>query len=49
MKLPEVLEKIKAAGIDIDELTQQLEDEGIDKFNKPFENLLKAIEDQKNK
>lgn len=43
------LEKIKAAGIDIDKITQQLEDEGIDKFNKPFEKLLKAIEDQKNK
>jgi transaldolase/transaldolase/glucose-6-phosphate isomerase len=44
-----ILEKIKAAGIDIDKITQQLEDEGIDKFNKPFEKLLKAIEDQKNK
>jgi transaldolase len=44
-----VLEKIKAAGIDIDKITQQLEDEGIEKFNKPFEKLLQAIEDQKNK
>jgi transaldolase len=44
-----VLEKIKAAGIDIDKLTQQLEDEGIEKFNKPFEKLLQAIEDQKTK
>ncbi|QKJ30917.1 transaldolase [Mucilaginibacter mali] len=43
------LERLKAAGIDIDQITQQLEDEGIDKFNKPFEKLLKAIEDQKNK
>lgn len=43
------LERLKAAGIDIDKITQQLEDEGIDKFNKPFEKLLKAIEDQKNK
>ena len=43
------LEKIKAAGIDIDQITQQLEDEGIDKFNKPFEKLLKSIEDQKEK
>jgi len=43
------LDKLKGAGIDIDQLTQQLEDEGIDKFNKPFEKLLKAIEDQKNK
>ena len=43
------LDKLKGAGIDIDKITQQLEDEGIDKFNKPFEKLLKAIEDQKNK
>jgi transaldolase/transaldolase/glucose-6-phosphate isomerase len=48
-KATETLEKLKAAGIDIDKITQQLEDEGIDKFNKPFEKLLKAIEDQKNK
>lgn len=45
----EVLEKIKAAGIDIDQITQKLEDEGIEKFNAPFEKLLKAIEAQKNK
>lgn len=45
----ETLEKLKAAGIDIDKLTQQLEDEGIEKFNKPFEKLLQAIEDQKSK
>jgi len=45
----EILEKIKAAGIDIDAVTKQLEDEGIDKFNKPFEKLLQAIEDQKSK
>ncbi|MCO5949964.1 transaldolase [Mucilaginibacter flavidus] len=45
----EILDKIKAAGIDIDKITQQLEDEGIEKFNKPFEKLLQAIEDQKNK
>jgi transaldolase len=44
-----ILEKIKAAGIDIDKITQQLEDEGIEKFNKPFEKLLKAIEETKAK
>jgi transaldolase len=48
-KATEALERLKKAGIDIDKITQQLEDEGIDKFNKPFEKLLKAIEDQKNK
>lgn len=45
----EILEKIKAAGIDINAVTAQLEEEGIDKFNKPFEKLLQAIEDQKSK
>ena len=48
-KATQVLEALKKGGIDIDKITQQLEDEGIDKFNKPFEKLLKAIEDQKNK
>ena len=48
-KATDILNKLKSAGIDIDKITQQLEDEGIDKFNKPFEKLLQAIEDQKNK
>ena len=48
-KATEALDRLKAAGIDIDQITQQLEDEGIDKFNKPFEKLLKSIEDQKAK
>ncbi|WP_295720686.1 transaldolase [Mucilaginibacter sp.] len=43
------LAKLKDLGIDLDAITQQLEDEGIEKFNKPFEKLLNAIEDQKNK
>jgi transaldolase len=30
-------------GIDIDKITQQLEDEGIEKFNAPFDNLMEAI------
>jgi transaldolase len=45
----ETLGRLKALGIDLDKITQDLEDEGIEKFNKPFEKLLKAIEDQKNK
>jgi transaldolase len=45
----ETLGKLKALGIDLDKITQDLEDEGIEKFNKPFEKLLKAIEDQKAK
>jgi transaldolase len=31
-------------GIDIDRITQQLEDDGIEKFNKPFDNLIKILE-----
>ncbi|QRR00072.1 transaldolase [Dyadobacter sandarakinus] len=42
-----ILEQIKEAGIDIDAVTKQLEEEGIDKFNKPFQKLLDAIEKQK--
>jgi len=42
----EILEKLAAAGIDIHALTQQLEDEGVEKFNAPFDKLLKAIEAQ---
>ena len=48
-KATEALNRLKKAGIDIDKITQQLEDEGIEKFNKPFEKLLQAIEDQKSK
>lgn len=48
-KATEVLNKLKSVGIDIDKITQQLEDEGIEKFNKPFDKLLQAIEDQKTK
>ncbi len=48
-KATETLDRLKKAGIDIDKITQQLEDEGIEKFNAPFEKLLKAIEGQKAK
>jgi len=45
----QTLAKLKELGIGLDAITQQLEDEGIEKFNKPFEKLLNAIEDQKSK
>jgi transaldolase len=48
-KATEALDRVKAAGIDIDALTQQLEDEGVEKFNAPFEKLLQSIEDNKAK
>lgn len=42
-----ILEQLKAAGIDLNALTMQLEEEGIEKFSKPFQKLLDAIEKQK--
>ncbi|MDO6810941.1 transaldolase [Zobellia galactanivorans] len=41
------LHRIDQSGIDINDLTQQLEDEGIEKFNTPFNTLLTTIENQK--
>ena len=48
-KATEILAKLKEAGIDLEKVAKQLEEEGIEKFNTPFEKLLKAIEDQKAK
>ena len=45
----QTLDKLKEIGIDLDSITQQLEDDGIAKFNKPYEKLLDAIENQKKK
>ncbi|HVW95880.1 MAG TPA: transaldolase [Mucilaginibacter sp.] len=45
----EMLSRLKKGGIDLDRVTQKLEDEGIEKFNRAFENLLLAIEKQKTK
>lgn len=42
-----VLRRLKENGIDIDQITQKLEDEGFEKFNTPYDKLLKGIEDQK--
>jgi transaldolase len=42
-----VLAQLRHADIDLAKLTQQLEDEGIEKFNAPYEKLLNAIEKQK--
>lgn len=43
------LDDLKNLGIDIDTITQRLENEGIEKFNKAYEQLLKSIADQKRK
>ncbi len=44
-----ILAQLNARGIDINIITQKLEDEGIGKFNKAYDKLLKAIEEQKQK
>ena len=38
-----VLDQLPELGIDIDHVTQQLEDEGIEKFNKPFDKLMGTL------
>ena len=38
-----VLERLPELGIDIDKVTRQLEDEGVEKFNKPFDKLMEAL------
>ena len=39
-----ILSLLPELGIDIDKITQQLEDEGIEKFNKPYDDLIAGIE-----
>ena len=46
-KATNVLNELKNAGINLDEITQKLEDEGIEKFNKPYHKLMDAIETQR--
>lgn len=46
-KAIEVMARVKAAGIHMVAVAKQLEEEGIEKFNQPFQKLLGAIEIQK--
>lgn len=39
-----VLERLRDLGISIDQVTQQLEDEGVEKFNQPFDKLIETLE-----
>lgn len=41
------LQQLKENGIELDKLTQQLEEEGVQKFNKAYAALLKAIDSKK--
>jgi transaldolase len=38
-----ILQSLAELGIDLDALTRQLEDEGVEKFNQPFDKLLSAL------
>ncbi len=39
-----VFEELPKLGIDLDAVTQQLEDEGVAKFNQPFDKLMQALQ-----
>ncbi len=38
------LQRLPELGINLNQATQQLEDEGVDKFNKPFDSLMNTLE-----
>jgi transaldolase len=38
-----VFQQLPELGINIDKVTQQLEDEGVDKFNKAFDELMETL------
>ena len=46
-KATHLLTQLKEKGIDINAITQKLEDQGIEKFNKAYDKLLEAVEKQK--
>jgi transaldolase len=39
-----IVERLLELGINIGSITQQLEDEGVEKFNKPFDKLMEALD-----
>jgi transaldolase len=43
----QVLESLHQVGIDLDALTQQLEDEGVAKFNQAFDQLMAALKEKR--
>lgn len=42
-----VLKKLPELGIDLDDVARQLEDQGVEKFNQPFDSLMEKIEDRR--
>ncbi len=45
-KAEEALKLLSQLGIDLDQVTRQLENEGIEKFNKPYDALLRTLEEK---
>jgi transaldolase len=43
------LQRLPEVGIDLNQATQQLEDEGVEKFNKPFDSLMETLEEKRRK
>jgi transaldolase len=41
-----VLERLPEFRISIDKVTQQLEDEGVEKFNTPFDKLMETLKEK---
>jgi len=39
-----ILQRLPELGIDLNQITQQLEDEGIEKFDNPYDSLRRALE-----
>jgi transaldolase len=48
-KASRALAQLAELDIDIDEVTRQLEDEGVEKFNKPFDSLMKTLKEKRGK
>jgi transaldolase/transaldolase/glucose-6-phosphate isomerase len=48
-KATEILTQLEKGGIDINAITQKLEEEGIEKFNTAYDKLLGEIEKKKEK
>jgi transaldolase/transaldolase/glucose-6-phosphate isomerase len=43
------LEKLKALGIDLDRITQKLQDDGVVAFAKPFDALMQSLAEKKDR
>ncbi len=39
-----ILQRLSELGLDLDQVTRQLEDEGVEKFNQPYDNLMCSLE-----